>query len=139
MNLLNTLILISVTLLIVEFFALDVNALEINTVIVSDSRGSSLGFRDSSFNYRSVDELDTVKFCFVGHINEICPHISIMAGKMNAQYSSGAHDKIDLNSCKVISGDHHHEQEYIKTNYVLSDDYGFSFNVEREIYSCSRN
>lgn len=139
MNLLNTLILISVTLLIVEFFALDVNALEINTIIVSDSRGSSLGFRDSSFNYRSVDDLDTVKFCYVGHINEICSHISLMAGKMNAEYSSGAHDRIELNSCEVISGDDHQGQDFIKTRYILSDDYGFSFPVEREIYPCSTN
>lgn len=139
MNFINTLLFLSLSLVLSQAFIQKADAQEMNTVIVSDSRGSSIGFRDSSFNYRSEDELDSVKFCFLGHSNQICSHISQMVFKMNAQYSGGAHDRIELKSCEVVVGDYHRDQEYVETSYVLSDDYGSEFNVNRKIYPCGRN
>jgi hypothetical protein len=83
-----------------------------------------VGFHDSSF------DADTKAFCYVGKSSDVCGLVREFADNMAGEYSSGAHDTIDLKSCEVGKND------VVKVSYQLSDDYGGKADVTKEIEAC---
>lgn len=128
-------------------------ATETMVITAHPKYGISLGFADTSFNYpQSLEgqalkkELDKVKFCYVGNVKEVCAHIKSQVFEMNARYSGGAHDRLDLYSCNQSAGSSswdwdrdNYSVESINVNYRLIDDYGSNFVVERDISPCPKS
>lgn len=83
----------------------------------------TLGFHDSTF------DSDTKAFCYVGSAADLCGIVASYAAEMNAQYTSGAHDTMDLGSC-TVAGD------TATASYHLSDDYGGDQDVTASIAPC---
>jgi hypothetical protein len=88
----------------------------------------SLGFRDSSFDG------DEKTFCYVGRAADVCRLVDAAAANMVAEYSSGAHDTIGIQSCTVSGsgGD-----AKVDVRYHLSDDYGGEVDVAKTIEACN--
>lgn len=92
--------------------------------------GIIVGFSDSSFNYQNEVEAKSAFFCFTDDASTVCPEIATAAAAMNMNYAQGAHDKIELLSCEKVS-----DREVV-ASYILSDDYGSEYSVERSIQAC---
>lgn len=85
----------------------------------------TLGFHDSTF------DSDSKAFCYVGSAADVCGIVSSYAAEMNAQYTSGAHDTIDLGHCSVAGA-------IATASYHLSDDYGGDQDVTATIAPCGQ-
>lgn len=103
------------------------------------SPGQVIGFSDSSFNYSSDQEAQSATFCYWGDFDQTCNEIASSAQSMNAGYSQGNHDRIEVRSCELVYAEDEYGQDKVVTTYTLSDDYGYEFKVTREIKSCIRS
>ncbi len=66
----------------------------------------------------------------MGDVKDVCTIIRATAKYMSTQYRQGAHDTMDIESCKLTAPD------TVEAKYTLSDDYGDEFNVERTVKPC---
>ena len=96
------------------------------------SSAHAIGFSDSSFHYQNQEEAQAAEFCYWGRVDLVCAEVQLGVQNRNMQYYSGAHDKIDYQSCEVID-------DKVITSYTLSDDYGSEFKVTRTIDQCTRS
>lgn len=110
------------------------------TLIIMAQQGSdyrspyiTVGFRDSSFHYNIKNGITpkNKSVCYVGNIKEVCPLIRKAERQMNLEYRQGAHDNMDLLSCRI------EDVETVQAVYILSDDYGDEIKVERQIIPCA--
>ena len=109
-------------------------------VITSDSQlGAIVGFSDSSFNYDVDDTKRERSFCFIGNVSDVCGIVEAGVLKKNGEYYQGAHDRIELYSCKTVVAADKYETDSVTLMYNLSDDYGANFDVTRVIEACTRN
>lgn len=97
-----------------------------------------IGFSDSSFDYDTKNpKPESKSYCYVGDVNEVCSQIQMEVRRMQAQYASGAHDTIDLKSCKVEENPVSSHSKVVRAIYTLSDDYGTKeLPVDRLIKAC---
>ncbi|MGZ3725127.1 MAG: hypothetical protein ACXWPX_06120 [Pseudobdellovibrio sp.] len=111
------------------------------TLIVTATQGVqykspyiSVGFSDSSFDYddKAGTSPRNKSMCYVGDVKDVCGIIKAYEKQMNEQYRQGAHDSIDVQSCKQTASD------TVEAAYTLSDDYGDNLKVERTLKPCGQ-
>lgn len=91
------------------------------------------GFSDSSFDYNEKNDLlpRNKSMCYLGEAGDVCAIIRAVAKQMEKEYRQGAHDRMEVQSCRTAAGD------VVEVSYTLSDDYGTDeLLVERTIKAC---
>jgi hypothetical protein len=87
-------------------------------------------FKDSSFwtdRYKA-------SYCFNGFIADVCATIGAAELKNQAEYTDGGHDYFKIQTCSLDL-----EQEVVRVQYILGDDYSSSeTNKTADISRCSQ-
>lgn len=91
--------------------------------------GVGLGFQDSSF------DSDTKGFCYLGSADQVCAQVKAYEKAVDTAYASGGHDAISIRRCERVQQDN---RTVVTVDYDLSDDYGGSVDLEKQIAPCAR-